>query len=90
MQWKLSTVVGVFLFFFVLEGQFEAYMKLNSHIRIFGGKIQEKYLSISVYCRMIIFIVSRELGSEFKTLTGSLVTMNYCQKVERPGRGDVI
>lgn len=81
---------GFFCFFFVLEGQFEAYMKLNSHIRIFGGKIQEKYLSISVYCRMIIFIVSRELGSEFKTLTGSLVTMNYCQKVERPGRGDVI
>lgn len=65
-------------------------MKLNSHIRIFGGKIQEKYLSISVYCGMIIFIVSRELGSEFKTLTGSFVTMNYCQKVERPGRGDVI
>lgn len=65
-------------------------MKLNSHIGIFGGKIEEKYLSISIYCGMIIFTVSRELGSEFKTITDSLVTMNYSQKMEKPGRGDVI
>lgn len=54
---------------YFLEDQCEAYMKLNSHIRTFGGKIQEKYLSISIYCGMIIFTVSRELGSEFKTIT---------------------